>query len=376
MSLYPNTLLAALFTLSFLLAGTGCFYERETLVFDDEHFELVPRTTKDAFSQSKDSADFINNWVYDFWERPKRLYKDADGRFWMIHGGVFQRQQFVAYLLGGLYELTLDPEVAPQYLLLEDDEGRLLLGSPFIPNFKTFATLFREDASNSSLLEEKITAFLQLNPEANLEDWVALEVWTGESDMHPYNLGVVEVRPSQFKVTRVGNQHALAGLNEASARTNNCDLKVLLDYPLNNPEARYLRAVGATRGWELLAQSFEKYAELSDSELRNTLNDRLEILRRKGIIVPASSGFSTSPLIDTFDHKVAAEVDNAYRVKKLAKNYYPDANSSAEIFEASWQEGSFWRVTEEEVQAVIDELIARKALFLEIANGLRDGSLN
>lgn len=375
MTLNPKALLISLVSFC-VFSTTGCFHEREMLVFDDEHFELVPRTTHDAFSKPKDSDDFINNWVYDFWERPKRLYKDVDGRFWMIHGGVFQRQQFVAYLLGGLYELALSPKVAPQYLLLEDTEGRLLLGSPFIRNFQTFATLFREDKGDRARLEEKITAFLELHPEAKLEDWVALEIWTGESDMHPYNLGVVEIYPGQFQVTRVGNQHALAGLNEASARTNNCNLKVLLDYPLDNPEASYLRAVETARGWELLAQSFEKYAQISDSDLRDTLNKKLEPLRKRGIVVPAASGLPVSPLIDNFDHKLAAEVDNAYRVKQLSKNYYPDANASTEIFEASWQEGSFWRVAEEEVQAVIDELIARKALFLEIASGLRDGSLN
>jgi hypothetical protein len=336
-----------------------------TADFKNFNFDDFTVVTRDGLGEE----EFVDNWIYDFQERPKRFFKDQDGRGWMIHGGVPHRQHVAAYLAGALYGHFIDPAAAPEYVLLKDPKGRVALGSPFISGFETLATHFPKAKGNNGLLQQKIVQLFKKHPSARLEEVVALGIWMGESDLHAWNLGIVEKEEGEVIATRVGSQHGFVGLNEQACREDHCDFQSLYDYVLNAQSAPYLASVIDR---ERLAQAFESFSTMPQAELREILEHRVDHLRDAGLIVSKGSGMATEQFIDnTSTHAVLADVDSKYRVHNVQKSYYPSRHNTEAIFEASWAEDPVWRMSEEEANTVIEELLARHSRFEAFAKFLR-----
>ena len=74
-------------------------------------------------------------------DNKKKIYKSKEtGRLWMIDPN-FSHQAARHYVLGGLYSFVLG-ERSPQLRLITDKNGNLMLGSEFIPEFKSVVDFF------------------------------------------------------------------------------------------------------------------------------------------------------------------------------------------------------------------------------------------
>lgn len=359
---FLTPLIAILTTSSIHFANNENPRTETPIPFLKEDFQLVDNQEK-----------VLDHYVYSLNKRPKRLYKNKDGRYWMIHGGNIDRQHIAAYLSSGLYELFLGKGIACEYQLMIDENNHLLIGSPFILDFQTLANYAKLRHYSPSQHNYLINTFLEENniKIEGLEMIIALGILFGEQDLHPYNLGFIATAKDNqliLKATRVGTQHGFIGFNEYNFRDNKSNYIDLENFFL------------AYKGFgfdlknfinlEKLAEAFEHILSVDDQSIINILDIKLNTLEKYGIIVKDNT--ATHIFLDNTKYEnIDALHKNQYDILTPVEEWSVNAISTEKLFTEAYEKQPTWRINDAEMVSFSQEILARKKAAGQFANEIR-----
>lgn len=176
---------------------------KETLSLND--FEFVKKNTHPTLS---------------IYQSDKAIYKSkTTGKLWMINHD-FAAHSFREYTAGDLYRLALGNR-APELRLIKDSEGKLMLGSEFIPQFQSLVDFFdpAKSLKNARTLKKcfptgcSAKQFEKPLQITGGEDIMALMILLGELDGNAANLGLIpsSENPQLYEVGKIDNEDVLCG---------------------------------------------------------------------------------------------------------------------------------------------------------------------
>lgn len=173
---------------------------------------------------SLDKFDRLKAHPGDHPEQKKAIYRSKETkRLWMVQEN-FNYLCFRQYIIGDLFRLLLGNR-APELRLIKNSKGDLMLGSEFIPKFKTLMDFFKLQASRKNIEilnncfptgceSEKFGGSLRIN---GAEDVMALMIILGELDGHEGNIGLISNQddPNLYEVGKIDHEEAMHGLIDA-----------------------------------------------------------------------------------------------------------------------------------------------------------------
>lgn len=149
--------------------------------------------------------------------RNKELYKcKTTGRLWMIDTN-FDSTVARHYIFGDLYRLVLG-ERSPELRLIIDDNGQLMLGSQFIPDFKDLTQFFFRSMDSREAILQGLNKLKNCFPHScnsisitGGEEVLVLMMLLGDIDGNCSNIGLIPNKDEEGSFTVAKIDHDEAG---------------------------------------------------------------------------------------------------------------------------------------------------------------------
>lgn len=164
---------------------------------------------------------YVKDHAGDNPDQKKAIYRSKETkRLWMVQEN-FNYLCFRQYIIGDVFRLVLGNR-APELRLIKGSRGNLMLGSEFIPKFKTLMDFFNSQASkkNAETLKNCFPTGCESKEFGGSlrisggEDVLALMIILGEIDGHDRNLGLIPSKeePNLYEVGKIDHEEAMHGL--------------------------------------------------------------------------------------------------------------------------------------------------------------------